>query len=203
LQKNLKTREELKRDQIDIIDYAEANASGDEQDEWRHERYYTLHSEFRGRQLWVRPKNYVKGAGSKEENDAEIASCLLGLTAKSTPKVSSMGGSSSITMPSKPLIKNPYLKRKRRPSLDGGESENTMDTKRQRSKKYRRHIKSVNDVVIPAMKNGELPYGGHWKFFPLPELHNKVNLGTDPTGWQLKLEPISFEGDPIVLDVPY
>lgn len=60
--------------------------------------------------------------------------------------------------------------------------------------------KTINDIVVPAMKNGNLPYGGYWKFFPLPEVQDSIDLG--PTkGWKLKLEPISFAAKPIILDV--
>jgi len=52
------------------------------------------------------------------------------------------------------------------------------------------------------MKHGELPYRGHWKFFPFPNMQENIDLGPDPSVWKLKLEPISFPGDPIFLDIP-
>lgn len=62
--------------------------------------------------------------------------------------------------------------------------------------------RNINEIVVPAMKHGDLPYGGYWKFFPLPEVQEaKVDLGQSAKGWILKLEPISFNAEPITLDV--
>lgn len=71
------------------------------------------------------------------------------------------------------------------------------------AKPPKRNIKSLDAIVIASMQQGVLPIGGNWKFFPLPELQNKVNLGAESNGWQLRLEPISMPGDPVVLDVPF
>jgi hypothetical protein len=60
--------------------------------------------------------------------------------------------------------------------------------------------KTINDIVVPAMKSGNLPYGGYWKFFPLPEVQDSIDLGP-LKGWKLKLEPISFAAKAIILDV--
>lgn len=65
------------------------------------------------------------------------------------------------------------------------------------------NIKSLDAIVIASMQQGVLPIGGNWKFFPLPELENKVNLGNESDGWQLRLEPISMPGEPVILDVPF
>lgn len=65
-----------------------------------------------------------------------------------------------------------------------------------------RYIAAINDIVVPAMKNGVLPLKGYWKFFPLPELRSKVDLGSTAHGWKLRLEPIAFEAESIMLEVP-
>ena len=79
--------------------------------------------------------------------------------------------------------------------------------KRPKSSKVpkKRHVRSLHEIVVPTLQEGHdlLPVSGGWKFFPLPEFRNKkVDLGTHARGWQLKLVPISFEADPILLDVP-
>jgi hypothetical protein len=70
------------------------------------------------------------------------------------------------------------------------------------SMKRTRYVTAINNIVVPAMQNGILPLKGYWKFFPLPELGNKVDLGGTPSGWKLRLEPISFEAESIILEVP-
>lgn len=72
----------------------------------------------------------------------------------------------------------------------------------QPSMKRVRYIAAINDIVVPAMKNGVLPLKGYWKFFPLPELGSKVDLGSTANGWKLRLEPIAFEAESITLEVP-
>jgi hypothetical protein len=63
--------------------------------------------------------------------------------------------------------------------------------------------RTITEIVVPAMKNGDLPYGGFWKFFPLPKVQGQ-SFDLSPRegiGWKLKLEPISFDADTIVLDI--
>jgi hypothetical protein len=77
---------------------------------------------------------------------------------------------------------------------------NTMQSNQNDRMKPNVRKKTINDIVVPAMKNGNLPYGGYWKFFPLPEVQDSIDLGP-LKGWKLKLEPISFAAKPIILDV--
>lgn len=72
----------------------------------------------------------------------------------------------------------------------------------QRPAKKVRYVAAINDIVVPAMKNGVLPLKGYWKFFPLPELGSKIDLGSTAKGWKLRLEPIAFEAESIMLEVP-
>jgi len=74
-------------------------------------------------------------------------------------------------------------------SLKSGDSQNA-------------NIKLIDEIVIPTLKAGSMPVGGNWQFFPLPKLNDKVNLGVLRDGWQLILQPITNNNDPIVLDVP-
>jgi hypothetical protein len=69
-------------------------------------------------------------------------------------------------------------------------------------RKKHRFVVPINDIVVPAMKNGLLPFKGFWKFFPVAELGNKIDLGTNPSGWKLRLDPLNSNADSITLDVP-
>jgi hypothetical protein len=69
-------------------------------------------------------------------------------------------------------------------------------------RKKNRFVVPINDIVVPAMKNGMLPLKGFWKFYPVAELGNKIDLGTIPSGWKLRLEPVTSDAEAITLDVP-
>ena len=69
-------------------------------------------------------------------------------------------------------------------------------------RKKHRFVVPINDIVVPAMKNGMLPLKGFWKFYPVAELGNKIDLGTIPSGWKLRLEPLTSDAEAITLDVP-
>jgi hypothetical protein len=93
----------------------------------------------------------------------------------------------------------------RQQDLGLAKSKDRFDIQRdqdQPSKKRARYVTAINDIVVPTMQNGILPLKGYWKFFPLPELGNKVDLGGTPSGWKLRLEPIAFEAECIMLEVP-
>jgi len=88
--------------------------------------------------------------------------------------------------------------KKRRSSTNAPQPNAQQFIKNKNARKSR--LKTINEIVVPAMKNGNLPYGGYWKFFPLPEVQDSIDLG-HTKGWKLKLVPISFAAKPIILDV--
>jgi len=187
---NLKTREQLTKENTSVVKYAESMAGGNER---KGEMDY-----------WVRPRGYkeenmkcgVVGdmaamKGSQIRNNKTVAAAAAAAIAIDNNNKKNSNTNNNITNLTNSCINiNKQLQTK----------------KLQRTIKHtmlpKRHFKSLDSIVISSMQQGMLPIGGNWKFFPLPELQNKVNLGTDLNGWQLKLEPISMAGDPIILDVP-
>jgi hypothetical protein len=69
----------------------------------------------------------------------------------------------------------------------------------------KRYVRFLHDIVIPTLQVGHdaLPVAGGWKFYPSPEFRNrKVDLGSEPNGWQLMLVPMSFQAESILIEVP-
>lgn len=215
LSRNLKNLDTLRDEKLCPMSYAEAVTSGEEQDVWRKERYYTLNSENRLRQLWVRPRGFTPGGKLDTRDAASAASCLLKLSAvkkvgkeeveAAEKKKAEAGGSPNKTLAEKNSTSatSSTLKRKKPAAMTATTAQNTnkasLESGAAPAKK--KYIKSVNDIVVPTMQNGSLPIGGNWKFFPLPELQSKIDLGPTDKGWKLKLRPIAFTADTITLNV--
>jgi len=81
--------------------------------------------------------------------------------------------------------------------------ESRQEIRREQSSETSEHcIRFIDDIVESTIACNTLPVAGSWKFYPLQELGNVVDLGTDQEGWQLHLQPILHDTDPISFDVP-
>lgn len=63
-------------------------------------------------------------------------------------------------------------------------------------------VQFLDEMVMNTITNNTLPVPGNWKFYPRQELGNVVNLGTNHEGWQLHLQPLLHDADPLTFDVP-
>lgn len=80
--------------------------------------------------------------------------------------------------------------------------ENNQDIQREQSSETSEHSKRfINEIVKSTIACNTLPVAGTWKFYPLEELGNVVDLGADQEGWQLHLQPILHDADPMSFDV--
>lgn len=201
LQKCLKTREDLAREGISFVQYAETVTGGVDHDEWRCQRYYTTETTVSGRQLWVRPRNYKRP--SNPETDMAASSLLQMLSSSNTGKKKKNAQYAPATLVL-PNNKNGEIKKTKEKKAKHRLQKNVATTVTIKHLSPKRYTRSINDIVVPTLQSAsaELPIGGNWKFFPLPGLQNEIDLGMTPKGWKLKLEPMGFEGESISLNVP-
>jgi len=183
-QQKLKKREQLMAENIHLVDYAEQMTQISEA--------AAPLAASKDSAFWVRPRGFNIPQEKKQQNDKLQKSTIVGTPATNAdyPILASNALNNNNTS-----INNTNKKKK----IAVKAKAPTAKSKRAKGN----NIKSLDAIVIASMQQGVLPIGGNWKFFPLPELQNKVNLGSESNGWQLRLEPISVPGEPVILDVPF
>ncbi|KAI2498345.1 hypothetical protein MHU86_16156 [Fragilaria crotonensis] len=229
---NLKTRSQLKREGIAIMDYVEMVTPVGQRREVITEWAYARTREGMGPSRQAQGRRDTKDRTSAmtcPNHDAIGASCLLQLSS-GRPEVSGakraaevMDSEDSLAEDASRNCKKPRFSTETEQAAEktaasvlvngffqnGSECEGNESLEithppanKEPSKRY---VRFLHDIVVPTLQEGHdaLPVAGGWKFFPLPQYRNKkVDLGTQPAGWQLRLVPMSFQADSIMLEVP-